>query len=36
MKPSIQSRLERLVERFEEVSALLGDASVISNQDKFR
>ena len=36
MKPSIQSRLERLVERFEEVSALLSDASVISNQDKFR
>jgi len=36
MKPSIQSRLEQLVERFEEVNALLSDASVIANQDKFR
>ncbi len=36
MKPSIQSRLERLVDRYEEVSALLSDQSVISDQDKFR
>ncbi|RBP33800.1 peptide chain release factor 1 (bRF-1) [Marinobacter pelagius] len=36
MKPSIQSRLEQLVDRFEEVSALLSDSSVIGNQDKFR
>ncbi|KEF31141.1 Peptide chain release factor 1 [Marinobacter nitratireducens] len=36
MKPSIQSRLEQLVDRFEEVSALLSDASVISDQTKFR
>ncbi|MBE0486980.1 peptide chain release factor 1 [Marinobacter sp.] len=36
MKPSIQSRLEQLVERFEEVNALLSDASVIAHQDKFR
>ncbi|MEC7816309.1 MAG: peptide chain release factor 1 [Pseudomonadota bacterium] len=36
MKPSIRSRLEQLVERFEEVSALLSDASTIANQDKFR
>jgi peptide chain release factor 1 len=36
MKPSIQSRLEQLVERFEEVSALLSDAGVIANQNKFR
>ncbi|HET8850365.1 MAG TPA: peptide chain release factor 1 [Marinobacter sp.] len=36
MKPSIRSRLEQLVERFEEVSALLSDASVIANQDRFR
>ena len=35
MKPSIQSRLEQLVERFEEVNALLSDASVIANQDKW-
>ena len=36
MKPSIQSRLEQLTERFEEVSALLSDSSTISQQDKFR
>jgi len=36
MKPSIQSRLEQLVDRFEEVSALLSDSSVIGNQDRFR
>lgn len=36
MKASIQSRLEQLVERFEEVNALLSDASVIARQDKFR
>lgn len=36
MKPSIQNRLEQLSDRFEEVSALLSDASVISNQEKFR
>lgn len=36
MKSSIQNRLEQLSDRFEEVSALLSDASTISNQDKFR
>ncbi|MFL1454515.1 peptide chain release factor 1 [Marinobacter sp. GN3S48] len=36
MKSSIQNRLEQLSDRFEEVSALLSDASVISNQEKFR
>ena len=36
MKPSIQSRLEQLSDRFEEVSALLSDSSIISQQDKFR
>ncbi|MGM0769753.1 MAG: peptide chain release factor 1 [Pseudomonadota bacterium] len=36
MKPSIQNRLEQLSDRFEEVSALLSDSSIISNQDKFR
>jgi len=36
MKPPIQSRLEQLCDRFEEVSALLSDASVISNQSQFR
>jgi peptide chain release factor 1 len=36
MKLSIQSRLEQLIERFEEVSALLSDQGTIANQDKFR
>jgi len=36
MKSSIKSRLEQLVERFEEVNALLSDASVIADQNKFR
>ncbi|MBB5322735.1 peptide chain release factor 1 [Marinobacter oulmenensis] len=36
MKPSIQYRLEQLVERFEEVSALLSDASIIADQNRFR
>ncbi|QIV95563.1 peptide chain release factor 1 (bRF-1) [Allofrancisella inopinata] len=36
MKDSIKSKLQSLVERHEEVSALLSDASVISNQNKFR
>ncbi|WP_111497421.1 MULTISPECIES: peptide chain release factor 1 [Marinobacter] len=36
MKPSIQTKLDRLVDRFEEVSALLSDQSVITNQDLFR
>lgn len=36
MKQSVVHKLETLVERFEEVQALLGEASVISNQEKFR
>ncbi len=36
MKPSIQARLEQLTDRFEEVSALLSDASVIADQNQFR
>ncbi len=36
MKSSIQARLEQLVDRFEEVSALLGDPSVIADQKQFR
>lgn len=36
MKPSIEKKLQNLVERHEELSALLSDASVISAQDKFR
>ena len=36
MKESIRQRLESLVDRFEELSALLSDPSVITNQDQFR
>lgn len=36
MKPSIQSRLENLDLRLEEISALLSDPSVIGAQDRFR
>ncbi|WP_162063291.1 peptide chain release factor 1 [Vibrio taketomensis] len=36
MKASIRIKLETLVERYEEVQHLLGDPSVISDQDKFR
>ncbi|MCU7553836.1 peptide chain release factor 1 [Alteromonas sp. ASW11-19] len=36
MKDSVVNKLENLVERFEEVQALLGDPEVIGNQDKFR
>lgn len=36
MKPSLLTKLEALGERHEEVSALLGDPGVISDQDQFR
>ncbi|GGK78504.1 peptide chain release factor 1 [Amphritea balenae] len=36
MKESIALKLETLADRFEELAALLGDAGVISDQDKFR
>lgn len=36
MKPSIVAKLEVLQERHEEVQAMLGDAAVITDQDKFR
>jgi peptide chain release factor 1 len=36
MKPSIQKKLQALVERHEELSALLSDAEVINQQNKFR
>lgn len=36
MKDSVVTKLETLVERFEEVQALLGEPSIISDQDKFR
>jgi len=36
MKESVLRKLESLIERFEEVQALLGEPEVISNQDRFR
>jgi peptide chain release factor 1 len=36
MKDTIRRRLERTVDRFEEVSALLADPGVISRQNQFR
>ncbi|MBY7734620.1 peptide chain release factor 1 [Francisella philomiragia] len=36
MKDSIKAKLQSLIERHEEVSALLGEADVISDQNKFR
>lgn len=36
MKASVQQKLQTLVERFEEVQALLGDPEVIGDQEKFR
>ena len=36
MKNSVVQKLESLVERFEEVQALLGEPSVISDQDRFK
>ena len=36
MKDSIKAKLQSLIERHEEVSALLSDAGIISDQNKFR
>jgi peptide chain release factor 1 len=36
MKASILEKLDSLSERYEEVGVLLGDAGIISNQNKFR
>lgn len=36
MKASIQEKLENLHERYDEVSALLSEAEVITNQNRFR
>lgn len=36
MKPSIQKKLQTLVERHEELGALLSDPEVINNQNRFR
>ncbi len=36
MKQSIQDKLENLAERYTEIGALLSDADIIGNQNKFR
>ncbi len=36
MKPSLQTKLEQLLERYDELSAMLSDAETISNQNLFR
>ena len=36
MKDSIRSRLEQISDRFEEITALLGDAETINDQQRFR
>ncbi|MFP6807719.1 MAG: peptide chain release factor 1 [Pseudomonadales bacterium] len=36
MKPTLQTKLEQLVERYEELGALLSDGDVISNQNMYR
>jgi peptide chain release factor 1 len=36
MKESIKNKLANLQDRYEEISALLSDAEVITNQDRFR
>lgn len=36
MKPSLLNKLDGLQDRFEELTALLGDAEVISDQARFR
>lgn len=36
MKKSLETKLEQLVERFEEISHLLSEAAVIQNQEQFK
>ena len=36
MKASIVSKLDNLLDRYEEVSALLSDAEIIADQERFR
>lgn len=36
MKPTLLSKLDTLTERHEEVSAMLGDAEIIADQEQFR
>ena len=36
MKPSIQAKLDQLVDRFEELAAVLADPETLNNQDNYR
>jgi peptide chain release factor 1 len=36
MKDSIQSKLQKLTQRYEEIASLLADPKIIANQNKFR
>ena len=36
MKASLQGKLDKLADRFEELAGLLSDPDVISNQNQFR
>ena len=36
MKPSIRGKLDRLAERFEEITALLADAETQNDTNRFR
>jgi peptide chain release factor 1 len=36
MKPSIKAKLERLAERFDEITALMADPQIQADQDQFR
>ena len=36
MKPSLQAKLEQMLERFQEVERLLSEPSIISSQQKFK
>lgn len=36
MKDSVLNKLDRLLDRYEELSALLGDAEIIGDQERFR
>ncbi|MES9989731.1 MAG: peptide chain release factor 1 [Candidatus Thiodiazotropha endolucinida] len=36
MKPSLRGKLDRIAERFEEITALLADPEIQSNQNQFR
>ena len=36
MKASIQTKLDHLKDRYEELAALMSDAEIISNQNLFR